>query len=348
MFKEETMQPKISIIIPIYNVEKYLPDTFKSIFTQTIGFEQLEVILVNDGSTDECRDLITSWSYRFTNVKAIHLDLPSGASGKPRNIGISYATGKYILFADPDDLLLPDSCKELYHTAEQYNSDIIMGTFETFTSTGLYRHDIYINDLTILKPKINIEKNHILIKAPFNLMAKLFKTEFIKSNNLSFLEGVAAQDSAFSTETFMLANHITFIPTVIFQYRIRESSHNPSITQQRTQKYFTDFSIVRKEIISIYEKYNKVNYFDIRYISDLNWLLNQLSMTDNLETDQLTQIIEIIYWFVLLSKSVPLDSLSTIKKHLVHAILDKDYDRIAEFIHKQHQIIKQDFKTKFK
>ena len=342
------MQPKISIIIPIYNVEKYLPDTFESLLTQTIGFEQLEVILVNDGSTDGSRDLVTSWSSTFPNVKAIHLASPSGASGKPRNIGISYATGKYILFADPDDLLLQDSCKELYLTAEQYNSEIVMGAFETFTSAGFYRHDIYINDLTTLKPNINIENNPILLKAPFNLMAKIFKTEFIKNNNLSFLEGVAAQDSAFSTEAFMLANHITFIPTAIFHYRIRESSHNPSITQQRTQKYFTDFSIVRKEIVSIYEKYNKVNYYDIRYISDLNWLLNQLSMTDDLEKDHLIKIIEIIYWFVLLSKNIQLDSLGTIKKQLALSILDKDYDRIAELIHRQQQIIKQDFQTKFK
>ncbi|WP_181160219.1 MULTISPECIES: glycosyltransferase family 2 protein [Priestia] len=341
------MQQKISIIVPIYNVKDYLPDTFQSIVKQSIGFNNLEVLLIDDGSTDGSTELIESWTREYTNVKAIYLPSPSGASGKPRNIGITYATGKYTMFADPDDLLLSDSCRQLYDLAEKYNSDIVMGTFETFTSNGFFQHDIFKKELTSLIINTKIEDHPALLKAPFNLMTKIYKTSFIKDNQLTFLERVAAQDSAFSTEAFLLANRITFTPTIIFNYRMRENSLNPSITQQRTYKYFKDFSTVRKEIIIIYKKYAKLNYYDVRYILDLNWLLNQLLLSNITQLEDLREIIEEIHWFILLSKNAPLHLLAPAKQELVLTIVGKNYSMMLPMITNQQKIMKKIFIDSF-
>ena len=91
---------KISVVVPVYNVENYLIDFMQSLLDQTYSFETLEIIFVNDGSSDGTAQIIDKFSREYSNVISYHYSSPSGASGRPRNTGIQLASAPYIIFAD--------------------------------------------------------------------------------------------------------------------------------------------------------------------------------------------------------------------------------------------------------
>ena len=94
---------KISVILPVYNMEAFLPRAMQSLREQTIGFENLEVIVVDDCSTDGTQELLQSYSAQHENVFVYTTEAHTGAAGEPRNVGLFHATAPYIMFLDPDD-----------------------------------------------------------------------------------------------------------------------------------------------------------------------------------------------------------------------------------------------------
>ena len=120
--------PKISVIVPIHNVAKYIGESLDSILNQTIGHENLQVIMVNDGSTDESGEIIEEYAREYPNFICKHLSTKSGSAGKPRNEGLQLATGKYVMFIDPDDFYTEDACENLYNQMEKYNAEVITST----------------------------------------------------------------------------------------------------------------------------------------------------------------------------------------------------------------------------
>ena len=114
------MNPKISIIVPIYNVEKYLPKCIDSIINQTL--ENIEIILVNDGSTDSCAEIIESYANKDNRIKVIHKK--NGGQSSARNMGLDIAKGEYIGFVDSDDWLHYDMYENMYKSIKKVNSDL--------------------------------------------------------------------------------------------------------------------------------------------------------------------------------------------------------------------------------
>ena len=105
------MEYKVSVIIPVYNADKYLRTAIESVINQTIGFENIELIIVNDNSTDNSRRIIEEYSSKYDNIVDIHLEKNSGYPGKPRNVGIEIANAPYLIFLDADDEYLPEALK---------------------------------------------------------------------------------------------------------------------------------------------------------------------------------------------------------------------------------------------
>ena len=113
--------PEISIIIPVYNVEKYIERCVNSLLNQT--FQNIEIILINDSSTDSSLEICNKLAEKDSRIKVIHKE--NEGAGMARNAALKIATGKYIGFVDSDDFVAPDMFKELYEKAEKYNSDLI-------------------------------------------------------------------------------------------------------------------------------------------------------------------------------------------------------------------------------
>ena len=128
-------QFKISIIVPVYNGEKYLPITLDSIIQQTIGIENLEIIIANDCSTDRTKEIIEEYKERINNqtnkenIKSIHLLENMGGAFGPRNMALDYANGEYLMFIDSDDTYPIDACETLYNKIKEHDCDIAFGRY---------------------------------------------------------------------------------------------------------------------------------------------------------------------------------------------------------------------------
>lgn len=120
---------KVSIIMPVYNAEKYLRDSLNSIVNQSIGVENLEVIIVNDASTDSSKEIIDEFAAKYPNFKAIHLKENTGGPFGPRNIAINHVTSEYVMFLDADDTYAENACEALYNAICDSNAGVAFGRY---------------------------------------------------------------------------------------------------------------------------------------------------------------------------------------------------------------------------
>lgn len=130
------MNDKISIILPIFNVGDHLRGGIDSLVNQTIGNENLEIIMVNDCSTDGSDKIIDEYAEKYDCCIAIHHEKNSGAAYTPRNTGIEASTGDYIMFLDPDDRYTLDSCETLYRAVKANNAQMAFGRFRRIFEYG--------------------------------------------------------------------------------------------------------------------------------------------------------------------------------------------------------------------
>lgn len=223
----------ISIIVPIYNAEKYLNKCIKSLINQTK--QELEFVLVNDGSTDTSEDIIKS--YKDKRIK--YFKNKNQGIGKTRNFGIDKATGKYIMFLDSDDYLATHACEELFNKAEKDNLDLVINDFYRVDEETEKQEEIKILDFknTTLKENKNLLLDVNL--APWN---KLYKTELLKKNKIKFVEDLKYEDAPFVIEAMDKAKKIGHLNKFLNYYII----HKNSETTVRDKKIFDIIEIVDK------------------------------------------------------------------------------------------------------
>lgn len=193
----------VSIIVPIYKVEKYLSRCVQSLLKQTL--EDIEIILVDDGSPDKCPQICEEYLKADKRIKVVHKE--NGGLSSARNAGMSVATGKYIGFVDSDDSILPNMYEELYRVISKYNCDFVMSDYKRITQKG----SSYLKSLSIKKGYYN--KNQIVKEIyPDLIMGRnldygpllsvwhcLYSSEFLKRYNLQFDEEVKwSEDNIFS------------------------------------------------------------------------------------------------------------------------------------------------------
>ena len=282
--------PKISIIIPVYNVSGHIQRAFDSILNQTIGFENLEVIFVDDASTDGSDQIIKNYVDKYDNVKGFFLENNSGSAGKPRNVGISNATSDYVIFLDPDDLFMDNACEILFDEISSENCDIVSGV-HTLDGVnpfpGLWLQTLFGEESSAEnKNEVNqmVDENFSLriesiderdsIITNHGLSSKIFKKDFLIDNEITFPEKIVAQDSVFLFNAFLNASGIKFINKLIYRYcRDRTDGENASASNifskgrliERLDAYFKMFHLsLEKDRSKIFVKHlllNKLNYF---------------------------------------------------------------------------------------
>jgi glycosyltransferase involved in cell wall biosynthesis len=220
----------ISIIVPIYNAEKYLKKCLDSLVNQTK--KELEFILVNDGSTDTTEDIIKT--YKDKRIK--YFKNKNQGIGKTRNFGIEKSSGKYIMFVDSDDYLEKDACELLYKKSKELDSDLVVCDF----------YKVYENEeleevrLIDFKPT-SLKKMPSLINeinlSPWN---KIYKRELITNNNLKFIENLKYEDAPFVLQALFNAENISKVNECLNYYVI----HGNSETTVRDKKCFDILKII--------------------------------------------------------------------------------------------------------
>ena len=187
---------KISIILPIFNVEKYIERALNSILNQTIDLDDIEVIMVDDCSTDNTKNIIKKYESNYKNFNAIYLEKNSGGASIPRNTGLDAATGRYIMFLDPDDEYASDMCETLYNKIENSDAKLVKCNHKLITPTSSkieYQFDKKISEVEIdcdkeLPPETSSACNAIR------------KREFLVENNIKFPKLKVTEDVIFSLD----------------------------------------------------------------------------------------------------------------------------------------------------
>ena len=223
------MQPKISIIIPIYNVEAYLRQCLDSVVNQTL--QNVQIICVNDGSSDGSLPILQEFATKDSRITII--DKPNGGLSDARNAAYSHIQGKYTLFVDSDDWIEPDLCKKTYCKAEE--SGASMTVFFDHRRSNKVIQSIPASDKTTVNEKLP------LLDFP-SVCTKLWQTDFLLGNKLYFSEGLAFEDNLVNWQAVTMAKRISIVPERLYHYR----RNLGSTTQTRGEHYL--------HLVPIYDK----------------------------------------------------------------------------------------------
>lgn len=227
--EDHKANPKLSVVVITYNNELYIEDALASLHTQT--FQDMEIVVVNDNSSDNTAKLIEEYIMDKPKFRAIHLETNSGGCSVPRNTGIANSTGQYLMFLDGDDWYTPNACEKMVEAIERTGSDFVSGqAIRTNNYEIWYHNQIFSKERT----NINVREFPMLL---FDSISpnKIYQRSFLDKNNLRFPEGIHYEDIYFTGKAYFLANSISVIPYPIYYWRVVEDAENKSITNQRDE-----------------------------------------------------------------------------------------------------------------
>lgn len=210
--------PKVSVIIPVYNVEKYLYKCLDSVIKQTLS--DIEIICVDDGSTDSCPAILDEYAARDSRIIVIHKQ--NDGYGQTMNVGMDAASGEYIGIVESDDWILPDMYEQLYSTATQNNLDFVRSDFIYVWESLDYTQygNILFNDKFYNKLMLKDNKAFAFESGTPNWTG-IYKTEFIRKNNIRHNEtsGASYQDTGFRNQVMMFYERALWINKAFYMYR---------------------------------------------------------------------------------------------------------------------------------
>lgn len=293
--------PLISVIIPVFNVEKFLPQCIESVINQT--YLSLEIILVNDGSTDSSGLICDEYKDKDFRIKVIHKENEGLSSA--RNIGIEISTGDYICFLDSDDWMDAETLEKAIDISMIYNSDIVFWSFiKEFEN---YQLEYKVNDITkdffvykyfeLEKLKRRIvglykEELSIPIKTDAFISAwgKLYKSSLLKENFLKFFSTqiVGSEDVAFNISAFHFSKNIVYLNRCFNHYRMTNpnsltKSHGNTLFFRYKNLYNVIFEFIEANNLSQEYKTALDNRFSLSLIN------NALSITGKRNNSSLLQ-----------------------------------------------------------
>ncbi len=234
---------KVSIVIPIYNVEEYLEECLESAVNQTL--KEIEVICVNDGSTDNSLEIAERYAEKDARVKII--DKPNSGYGHTMNQGFGKAIGEYIAILESDDYIDPKMCEELYELAVKQNLDFIKADFNRFTvgedgELELFFERVAQNFTSYYNRVINPKDEKTVFRFRMNTWSGIYKKDFIEKYAINHNEspGASYQDNGFFFKTFCNAERIMFKDKAYYMNRrdnVNSSVHNKEKVYCMSEEY---------------------------------------------------------------------------------------------------------------
>ena len=214
---EDNLIPKVSILIPIYNVEKYLKECLDSVVNQTL--RDIEIICINDGSTDSSPQIIEEYAKNDARIKIINKQ--NSGYGDSMNKGLELASGEYIGIVESDDIADKNMFEDLYKLAQKDDLDVVKSDFYYyFSKDNQSRHAGRINIKNTGKI-FNIEDDASIVKMMPSIWTSIYKNEFLKENEIKFLPtpGASYQDTAFAFKVLVSAKKMRFVNKAYLYYR---------------------------------------------------------------------------------------------------------------------------------
>lgn len=319
-------KPKISVIIPVYNVEKWLNKCVDSILSQS--YENFEVILVNDGSTDKSKDICDSYSKKDNRVRV--LNIKNSGQSVARNNGLKKATGDYILFVDSDDYISDNNIfKKFVKILEESNYDFIYTSYCRFEDgnddeiSEVLPINLTNDDIKNKEGKdtlIDLINKNSFHHAPY---LKVCRKDFIIKNKLYFREGYYHEDAEWSFKVFYYAKNLFIYDKPWYMRRMRENSTITSRNEKVVCKKLCDRLIIADDLINFFQKENPSEVI-IEDLVRMYW--GDLMITRGIkEKDNINKCKEVI------ASTKAVLSKSKVKKYLIGSKVIK-YFGVGNFI----------------
>lgn len=276
----------ISIIVPIYNAENYLKKCIDSLVNQTK--KELEILLINDGSTDKSEEIINS--YQDSRIK--YYKNKNQGIGKTRNFGIEKSTGKYIMFIDSDDYLDEKACEILYNKAENDKLEIVLCDFYKLYDSGKLEE--------VKQPSFknsSLKDNPKILNENLSPWAKIYKRELIIKNDIKFIENLKYEDAPFVSIALDKARKIGKVDQCLNYYLVHENSE----TTIRDEKVFDIL-----EIVNIIRKYFKNKNYIKETLDKLTVrIITNYTIQQRMQKDKKIGMKFIDEAFIYLKKEIP-------------------------------------------
>ena len=249
----------ISIVIPIYNVEKYLRKCLDSIYS--LNLDNKEVVLVNDGSTDTSINILNEFKNKYPNKTKLITQKNQGLS-EARNTGIKNSNGKYILFVDSDDFIIPTETEEFMNFGLDKKVDILIGNYrEYYNENYIVQKSFYSLDKNLEKEGIFFIENGVKNKCfGVAVWQNIYRRNFLLENNLFFKKGLLHEDNLFTPEAFFYAKKVRCFNK---KFYFNRRNNLESITHTVNKKNYEHMLYIITKLLE-FKKSNNIenNYFN--------------------------------------------------------------------------------------
>lgn len=264
----------ISIIVPVYNGEKYLKPCLDTLINQTM--KEVEIILINDGSKDNSLQILKE--YAKNDNRIVLIDKANEGQGKARNIAIKQAKGKYIMFVDCDDLLELNACEVLYKKIETTKSDLVMFNFYEFSDDGKEFKEVDIINSFIVRNKasdLRIWDDKFFTYLRRESWYKIYNKDFLINNNIFFEDQYGWEDLSLWLDICLKNPKISLIYDKLYKYRVLNSTSSSKNWSKHYKNLFIVFQKNIKKIINV-KMPNNYSYISALY----KWLKNWVNVLD--------------------------------------------------------------------
>ena len=280
---------KISVIIPIFNNELFVHRTLISILNQSFDIENIEVLMINDSSTDNTKNVVNEYVDNYPNFKAVHIKNGTGSAGTPRNIGLKLASSEYVLFIDHDDFLEINALEKLYKKIKDHPCDFVYGTYVLINAEQSIKFTYPNEKHGFFK---NLEDNPRSITTPPSIWTKLFKREFLIRNKILF-PTILGEDAIFMAKALKNANGIYYLwEDIITYYNLNESSFSTNLSYN----YFVEGFKSEEYLYNLFQDWDEIEYYKIRGEGILDFYLNRL-LFSNLSNNEITDLFPLLHKF---------------------------------------------------
>lgn len=265
---------KVSIVIPIYNAEKYLAECLESLIHQTL--KEIEIICVNNGSTDNSQKILEEYAEKDNRINILNNE--NNGPGAARNFGINAASGEYIGLCDSDDWVDLDFFEKLYNTAEKYNAELVCASM--VRARKFHK-----------KFRIKVDKEAVFSEVQEKLEAcnapkmcyvtnKIYKTKALKATGITFREGCFFEDIDYTFKIIYLLEKVAVVPNVYYYYRFNPKSivktHNPQKERDKMFAYSEVCRFAKEHNIFLQERYKMkekkvINFLNIPILKIKIW-----------------------------------------------------------------------------
>lgn len=319
---------KVSVIIPTYNSGDFLVDAVDSIKRQTIGFNNIEVIIVDDKSDDRYTiDILNRYNDDYNNIHVVFKDYNSGFPGEGRNIGIKNAKSDYVIVMDHDDTYVDNAFEIMYNKISSENGDLLIANYmNVYNDKKVKPEYVFNEDIDEIK-LYSIDENPEFFKIPPSIWTKLYRKDFLFENNIKFIEGMLAEDLELFIHSLLCASNVIYLNNFFaYNYRIRNSANDKSTIHLRNKKYLNAMIDGYFKTWDDLKKFNKENYFPDVFTQHVVYWIKSFIESDINDNEKMELLVKISPILKKQLEYTP-DFSERIYKNLADPILNDDYGK---------------------